>query len=306
MTVATSIDRPLFGALMIIGGMTLIGVIDNCVRIIADHVGLWQFHLTRTLMAAPVIVALAIVSGQRWLPNNWGAALLRTAFIAGSMLLYFGALPTAPVAQVAAGILTSPIWVLVITTAFLGGGVGPRRIFAVAIGFVGVCLILKPWEESFTIWSLAPLGAGVLYALAALTTRRHCANEPPLALVLLFFIALGLAGALGTTLLSVAPQPALETAAPFFFKAPHWPVAGEGWFWIAVQAFGSIICVFLTTRGYQSADTSYVALFDYTFIVSAGVTGWIVWGDRLDALALTGAALIVGAGAFIAMRLEAR
>lgn len=299
-----SIERPLYGAAMIVCGMSLIGVIDNCVRIIADHAGLWQFHLMRSLMAAPAIVAIAIALGVEWRPRRLGPAMIRTGCIAGAMVLYFGALPTAPVAQVAAGLLTSPIWVLLITALLLGGRVGPRRVLAVAVGFLGVCLILKPWQEGFTLWSLAPVLAGGLYACGAITTRRLCADEPPLGLILLFFIALGAAGAVGTAALAIWPAPGLEAEAPFFFKPPIWPVAGAGWFWIVVQAFGSILCVLLTTRGYQSAETSYVALFDYSFIISAGLTGWLVWGDRLDDAALAGVALIVAAGAFIALRME--
>lgn len=301
-----SAERPLYGALMIVAGMSLIGVIDNFVRVIADHVGLWQFHFTRTLIAAPAIILICSVLGIEWRPHRLGPALIRTACVAGAMLLYFGALPTAPIAQVAAGLLTSPIWVLAITAAFLSGSVGPRRIAAVLIGFAGVCLILRPWESDFTLWSLTPLFGGLLYACGAIATRRLCSNEPPMALILLFFLALGFAGAAGTAALSVWPAPGLALEAPFFFKAPKWPVAGEGWFWMAVQAFGSILCIFLMTRGYQSAETSYVALFEYSFIISAGITGWIVWGDRLDGMALTGIAMIVAAGAFIAMRMEAR
>lgn len=307
MTTAAPItaNRPLYGALMIICGMSLIGVIDNFVRIIAEHVGLWQFHLTRTLIAAPAIVAVCMVLGIEWRPRRLGPALIRTAFVAGAMLLYFGALPAAPVAQVAAGLLTSPIWVLAITAVFLSGSLGPRRVIAVALGFAGVCLVLKPWDGAFTIWSLAPLLAGFLYACGAVATRRLCSDESPVALVLLFFIALGLAGGVGTLALTIWPAPGLAEQAPFFFRAPTWPVAAEGWFWIGVQAFGSIICILFMTRGYQSADTSYVALFEYSFIISAGITGWIVWGDRLDNLALLGIALIVAAGAFIALRMEA-
>ncbi len=306
MTIAVSQDRPLFGAAMIVAGMTMIGVVDNCVRLIAEHVGLFQFHLLRTLLAIPLILLGARLSGLAWRPRRWGAALLRTAFVAGSMLLYFGALPAAPVAQVAAGLLTSPIWVLVLTAVATRSSVGPRRVAAVAMGFAGVCLILRPWEAAFTLWSVAPLGAGLLYACGAMTTRKLCADEPPLALILLFFAALGIAGAAGMTALSIWPRPDLAAEAPFFFAPPVWPVAGVGWSWIGLQAVASVICVFLTTRGYQSADTSYVALFDYAFIVSAGLTGWAVWGDRLDAGALTGIALIIFAGAFIARRIEGK
>ena len=183
-------NRPLYGALMIICGMSLIGVIDNFVRVIAEHVGLWQFHFTRTLIAAPTIILVCSLVGIEWRPKRLGPALLRTFCIAGAMLLYFGALPTAPIAQVAAGLLTSPIWVLAISAVFLSGALGPRRVIAVGVGFVGVCLILKPWQAGFTAWSLTPLMAGALYACGSIATRRLCADEPPIALVLLFFLAL--------------------------------------------------------------------------------------------------------------------
>lgn len=304
MSVALTQDRPLYGAAMIVAGMAMIGVVDNCVRIIAEHAGLFQFHLMRTLMAVPLILVAARLSGLAWRPRRWGPALLRTGFVAGSMLLYFGALPAAPVAQVAAGLLTSPIWVLVLTAFVVSGTIGPRRVLAVAMGFAGVCLILRPWEAAVTPWSLAPLGAGLLYACGALATRRLCADEPPLALILLFFVAMGAAGAVGVAALAIWPQPELALDAPFFFKPPVWPLAPAAWSWIGLQAVASVVCVFLTTKGYQSADTSYVALFDYAFIVSAGLTGWVVWGDSLDATALAGIALVIAAGAFIALRIE--
>ncbi|MEO1612745.1 MAG: DMT family transporter, partial [Pseudomonadota bacterium] len=260
----TAVERPLYGAMMIVAGLGLIGVIDNFVWIIAEHVGLWQFHFTRSALAAPLIILICTIFGIEWRPKRLGPALIRTAFIAGSMLLYFGSLPAAPIAQVAAGILTSPIWVLAITALFLSGSLGPRRVIAVAVGFAGVCLVLKPWQSDFTFWSLIPIAAGALYAGASITTRRLCADEPPIALVLLFFFALGIAGAVGMAALTIWPAPTLAEEAPFFFTAPTWPIASEGWFWMGVQAVGSIFCILLVTRGYQSADTSYVALFEYS------------------------------------------
>lgn len=295
-------DRPLFGALMIVGGMILIGIIDNCVRIIAGHVGLWQFHFIRSCMAVPMIFVLAGMLGWSWRPIVWRGALIRTGFIVTSMLLYFGSLPMAPIAQVAAGLLTAPIWVLLITVTVFRAPIGPRRIIAIGVGFAGALLILRPWTEAFSLWSLTPVAAGLAYAGASISTRRLCADEPPMALILLFFTGLGVAGALGAVGLAIWPQPDLSTSAPFFFENWRWPFAGEGWFWIAFQAAGSIICVFCVTRGYQSAETSSLALFDFTFLISASLTGWLVWGDAIDEQTAVGGALILGAGAFIALR----
>lgn len=303
MSMTTTIpNRPLYGAMMIIIGMLAIGIIDNCVRLIADHVGLWQFHGIRSLMAAPLIVIGCLLLNLRWLPISWRGALIRTTFLTLSMLLYFGALPTASVAQAGAGLFTSPIWVLVISALFLNAPIGPRRIIAVGLGFIGVLLILKPWQDTFTIWSLAPVAAGFLYALGALSTRRYCAEEPAPALMFLFFVGLGVTGWLGVAALSIWPQPGLVPEAPFFFLEWRWPIVLSGWGWIAFQAAGSIFCVFCVTKGYQSGDTTYIALFDYTFLLSASLTGWLAWGDVLDAYGFAGAALIIGSGVFIALR----
>ena len=302
MTVAAPTSRPLFGAAMIIGGMVLIGFIDNFVQVFADFAGLWQFHSLRSAIAIPTIFAVAWLAGFRLKPANWGGAMLRTVLIAASMLLYFGSLPMAPIAQVGAGIFTSPIWVLVFSTLLFRTPIGPRRILAVAIGFSGAMLILRPWEAGFTIWSVVPIVAGALYALAMIATRRYCADEPTLGLNLLFFAVLGGAGAAGAGVLHLAPQPDLAAEAGFFFQAWVWPLPATAWALLALQAFGSIIAVLMLTRGYQSAETSLVIPFEYTFLISASVTAWAIFGERVDQTTLIGMALIVGAGLFIATR----
>lgn len=287
---------------MIVAGMSVIGVADNFVRVFAEDAGLWQFHFMRALVAAPVILTLGRVLGWRLRPRRPAAALARTGLLAASMLLYFGSLPMAPVAQVAAGLFTSPIWVLLFSALLLGERIGPRRIAAVAVGFAGVLLVLRPWRAEFDLWSLAPVAAGMLYASAMLVTRRRCAEEPAMGLNLLFFLALGLAGAAGLAALELWPAPAAAGEAAFFFTPWRWPLSAEAWAVLIAQAFGSILGMFLLTRGYQSAETSFMALFDYAFLLTAGATGWLVFGDQLDAAALVGMAFIVGAGAFVMIR----
>ena len=293
-------DRPLFGAAMIVAGMSIIGVADNFVRVYAEHAGLWQFHFTRALLALPLILAASWALGWRLRPRRMGWSVLRSALLVTSMLLYFGSLPMAPIAQVAAGLFTSPIWVLVFSVALFRAPVGPRRVLAVGVGFIGVLMILRPWETAFTAWSLVPVASGLFLALANLVTRRACAEEPALGLNLLFFTGLGLAGAAG---LAVMGDAGLATGEASFFRSGWvWPLPGEAWAVIVMQAVVSVLAVFLITTGYQSADTSFMTLFDYTFLLTAGVTGWLVWGEALGPLALAGMALIVAAGAFIAQR----
>lgn len=295
-------SRPLYAAGLIVGAMALIGVIDNFVRLVAADVGLWQFHALRSAMAIPMILALCLFAGRRWRPRRWRPALARSALIVASMLLYFGSLPMAPIAQVGAGLFTSPIWVLVFSALIFGERIGARRAAAVAIGFAGVLTILRPWEAGFTPWALLPVAAGALYAFAMIVTRRWCADEPPLALNLMFFTGLGLAGLAGAAALTVVvPGAALTAAAPFFFTGWVWPLQDVTWGVLAMQAAGSVVAVLMMTVGYQSAPTAQLTIFDNAFLISAAAAGYLLWGDRLDGATLAGGGLIILAGAMIAL-----
>ena len=117
---------------------------DNHVRVIAADAGLWQFHATRTAMALVILGLVAVPLGLRLRPRRFGGVFARSAIHGAAMLIYFGALAFLPVAQVAAGLFTAPIFVLLISRFAFGHPIGPVRVFAVAMGFAGVLLVLGP------------------------------------------------------------------------------------------------------------------------------------------------------------------
>jgi drug/metabolite transporter (DMT)-like permease len=218
------------------------------------------------------------------------------------MILYFGALPAMPIAQVGAALFTAPIWVLVFARVLFGRRIGGRRLAAVGIGFLGVLLMLRPDPAALTPVTLMPLAAGALYGLGNLLTREWCADEPVGALLAGFFAAMGLASAaaLGAIWL-LAPVP---DAAPFLLEGWR-PVTGAFLLWTLVQAAGSLVAVGMLYRGYQSGETSALAVFEYTFLVVATLTAWFLWGETLDAASYAGMALIAGAGVVLAWRARA-
>jgi drug/metabolite transporter (DMT)-like permease len=84
-------------------------------------------------------------------------------------------------------------------------------------------------------------------------------------------------------------------AAPFLLEG--WRVPSPGFLaWTLVQAVGSLVAVGLLYRGYQSGETSALAVFEYVFLLTAGATAWILWGERIDALSGLGMAMIAGGG----------
>lgn len=293
--------RPLQAALSILAAMVLIGFIDNYVVVIAETGGLWQFHLLRTAMILPMLVAVALIFGVSLRPRRWQAVVGRSLFISTAMILYFGSLAFLPITQSVAGLFTSPLFVLLITGVFLRERVGPIRMLAAALGFGGVLLVLQPWGAEVSPWAALAVASGFFYAVGAMATRRWCAGEETLTLTGAMFVAMALWGVLGLGLLAIFPQDAPAGADGFVLRG--WVAPGGTFlFWTAVQAVGSLVAVWLITRAYQLGEAPFVALFEYSLLVSVSAWAFALKGERPDALALVGIALIVAAGAVIALR----
>ena len=287
-------------ALAILGYAVLIGFTDNFVQVIAQDAGLWQFHATRTAMAVVLFALAAPVFGLVLRPQNWRAVAARSAVLASAMLIYFGCLAFLTVAQVAAGLFTAPIFVLLIGRLVYGHRIGPFRVMAALIGFAGVVLVLGPTATEGLGWpSVLPVAAGALYALANLATREWCAGESAATLTLGFFVAVGLAGAVGMAVLTVAPLPVAEGADGFITRGPVWPT-GAFLFWTFVQALGSAVAVGLCIRAYQLAEANRVSVLEYVILPVSAAWGWILWSETLTWGAVLGMALIALAGALIA------
>lgn len=293
--------RPVLAAASVLAAMAAIGLIDNFVVVIAERHGLWQFHAVRTAMALPVIWLIARAGFGSLRPVSWRALAARSFFISAAMVLYFGALAFMPIAEVAAGLFTAPIWVLVISVAFLGRRVGPVRSLAALAGFAGVVMVLKPDAGGLSPVAVVPLLAGMLYAVGGILTREWCARESSLALLAGNFLALGLWGCLAIAVLGAFPQPVPEGPDGFVLRA--WAAPDAGFLgWVAVQAVGSLAGVWLLIRGYQLADTSFVSVFEFSFLIFASAWAWVLRGELPDAWAAAGIALIIASGATIALR----
>ena len=295
-------DRTLAAAALVLGYAVIIGFTDNYVRVIAEEGGLWQFHATRSVMAWMILLALMVPMGLRLRPRNLRAVVARSAIHGSGMLIYFGALAFLPVALVAAGLFTAPIFVLLISGFAFGHHIGPVRIAAVAVGFVGVVMVLGPQAlGGASLAAILPVAAGALYALGNVATREWCAEETAETLLGGFFLALGVLGAIGMAVLSVWPLDVPEGSAGFVMRGPVWP-SGTFLFWTFVQAAGSLLGVGMMIRAYQLADAGRVSVFEYVILPASAAWSWLIWGETLTPLAIAGMVLIAVAGMMIALR----
>jgi drug/metabolite transporter (DMT)-like permease len=284
-----------------VGSLAMLGLQDGIVKIASDAVSIWQFQFLRSAFNLLMLVALSRALWGATLPKVkriW-AVSLRSALLVGAMLLFFGGVPYLALSEMAAALYVFPLFIAVLSHVVLGETVGPRRIAAILAGFCGALLILKPASADFSAVSLMPVGAAFCYACTILTTRRLCREESPVALAYGVGVAFLLVGATGMVAFSGADPAAVD-----------WPYLLTGWrplaLWVVAAVF-ACSCLNLAAniglaKAYQSAEASWLAPFDYSYLIFATLWGYALFSDLPDLASGAGMALIAGAGAYVAWR----
>ncbi len=297
-----TMNRTILALVLVLGYAILIGFVDNLVRPVAETTGLWQLQMIRSGMVAVLVGLAALAMGLRLRPVRWRGVVARSVVQAAALLIYFGCLGFLTVAQAAAGLFTAPIFVLLIGRLVYGHPLGPVRIAAVAVGFVGVIMVLSPGSEApVTPAALLPIAAGALYALSNIATREWCEGESATVLMLGYFLALGLAGVVGVVVLAFLPPLDAPGAAGFVLRGWVAP-GGEFLLLAAAQAIGSAIGVTAIVRAYQVAEANRVSIFEYVVLPVSAIWSFLLWDERIGWLAVLGMVLIFAAGTAIALR----
>lgn len=292
---------PILASVLMISAMAIIGVIDNVVILLAETVGLWQFHLSRALLMLPLIFGLSLLGLGGMRPKRFGPVILRSVLITLAMLFYFASLAVMPIAQALAGLFTSPIFVLLISALAMKQRIGPWRIVAVLLGFAGILCVLQLDPYDFDTRSLLPVAGGLFYALSAVITRSHCSDESTVALLAAMIITLGAAGGIGLLVLELIPVAAPDGPDGFAARGWVWQMQ-PALLWIAIQAVGSTIAVFMLIKAYQVGEPSYVAVFEYSVMIFGPLFAFAAFGQAIGSMQISGIGLIAIAGSLLGWR----
>ncbi|WP_299966145.1 DMT family transporter [uncultured Roseobacter sp.] len=176
-----------------------------------------------------------------------------------------------------------PLLVAALSGPVLGEAVGWRRWAAIAVGFVGVMIILEPGWSVFDPMAVIPLVAALMFALYGLLTR-YAARQDTTATS---FFWTGVAGAVTMTLIGLA-----------FWEA----MTAPDWGWMATLCVTGVCGHWLLIRCYEVAEASSVQPFAYFQLVFAALVGITVFGETLRPNVAVGVAVIVAAGLFTLWR----
>ena len=289
------------GAILLVLGVAIFGFADNLTLMVSDQVGVGQFHFSRSIITLALVFIFSHIFGYSLRPKLWRPLLARTGFIVFAMLIYFSVIPMMPIAEAGAGLFTSPIFVLLFSSFLFKEKIGWRRTLAVFIGTIGVLLIIQPGLGGFSIYHLLPVLSGASYALGSIITYRYLSNESPMAILFSFLLAIGLCGALVSSTFTIYPvSNVFQQKAPFLFSGWR-PLEASFWMWITIIAICTFLALSLMTKAYQIAKTSYAAIYEYAYLLSAGIFSWAFWNVTPNIMGFWGIMLIVIAGVVIAL-----
>ncbi|MGZ2256246.1 DMT family transporter [Roseobacter sp. A03A-229] len=283
----SSLSPNAIGALLMVASMACFTINDALLKATGGAVPLFQLLALRGVLATALIAGLAWSRGAFEAPiarQDRGWIGLRSASEVGAAYFFMTALLNMPLANITAILQILPLTVTLCSALIFREAVGWRRMTAIAVGFCGMLLIVRPGTEGFTIWSVYALVAVVCVTARDLITRRISPAAP--SLLVTFSASLGVMLAAGAASLTTAWVP-LTVPLGLLIAASSVFIVGGYYFSVQVMRQG---------------DVSFVAPFRYTGLLWALILGWLVFGEWPTALTLLGAGIIVGASAYTMVR----
>ena len=290
-------NRQMRAALLALFASATLSFIDNFVGPVAEEASIWQFQVVRTLIVIPILLTFARVTGQRVRPVSLRKTALRSFAVSTGLLIYFAALGVLPVAQAGAGLFSAPIWVLLFSALLFAARITLFQVGAMLTGFAGVLMLLQPDLTALSVLSLMPLVAGIFYGLGMLLTPYLCQDETPIALAMGIFVIMGTISLALLAYFTVFP-----VAEPTFLTG-GWVAPTSRFFWLtALQGVGAVIAVSCIAEAYRIGTPSYVAVFEYSFLIFASLWAFLLWGLVSNAMALAGIIVILVSGVALTLR----
>lgn len=281
----SSPDRVRGGIVSMLVAVLFFAVMNALAKLLAEDYPVAEVAFFRNAFALiPAIAMLALGGGREALRTKhlfghfWRAVIGLT-----SMLLLFLSYHLMPLADAVALSFSSPLFLTLLSVPILGERVGPYRWSAVAVGFVGVLIIVQPGSAMLNTGALVGVAAAVAYSFAMIAIRQLGRTEAPVTTVFYFTAFATLLTALALPFTWVTPSP-------------------YGFGLMALMGLVGGGAQYFLTRAYADAPTAVVSPFSYVGILWATLFGWLLWDDRPGVPVLVGAAIVIASGLMILYR----
>lgn len=271
-----------------IGWMVLTGLMFVCVTCIVRYLGTDLPAVEAAFLRYLIGLVLVLPALYGVIKARPSGSIVSLYVVRGlvhgiSVFLWFFAMARVPIAEVTAIGYTSPIFVTIGAAMFLGERLFVRRIAAVAIGFLGTLIILRPGFQEIGIGQLAQLAAAPFFATSFILAKKLTERQDPGAIV---------------AMLSLMCTLALLPAAIAQWRTPTL----EELFWLTTIAAFATTGHYTLTKAFGAAPITVTQPVGFLQLVWAALLGMVLFGEALDPFVFVGGAIIVGAATYISHR----
>ncbi len=275
------------GALILMVAALLFSVMSMLIKLLGETLHVTQILLLRQVIMT-AIVAPSILSGFPGVlkANRPGLQIIRIIFALGAMLMGFTTVIELPLADAMALGFAKSFFVTIFAVLILSEVVGARRWIAVAVGFVGVLIMLQPGTDAFSIYGLMGVAAAGCAGLVMVIVRLMSRTDSPTTILTWQAIGVGLCVAIPGIWLW------------------EWPTVNQ---WLLILAMGitSYLAQMANILAYKWGEASMLASLDYVRLIYATLLGWLVFSTLPGPATWAGAGIIVAASVYTIWR-EAR
>ena len=276
----------LHALLTMLVAVAVFSTMDAGLKLLSAHYPPFQVACLRAAASLPLVLswALSTAGAATLLRVRWSLHLLRGAMGVAMMASFVYALRSLPLATAYSIFFVAPLMITGLSGPFLGEQVGARRWIAIAVGLVGVLVLLRPSGAGmFSLAALAVLLAALMYAATAITVQLLARTDSTQAMMvwIMVFMALG-AGAIAW---------------------PHWIALRAQDLWlIAYVGVAGAVGQYAITEAFRLGEASMLAPLEYTALVWGVLLDVTLWHALPDAVTWVGAAIIIGSGLYLVRR----
>ncbi|HZD25596.1 MAG TPA: DMT family transporter [Alphaproteobacteria bacterium] len=257
------------GALVSFSAMALAG------RELSSEISLFQVLFLRNVICLAVLGMLAGRLGWRQLATrNLRLHVLRNSVHYAASYCWFLGVVAIPLSEVFAIEFTAPIWTALLAALFLREPLTRQRVGAIALGFVGILVILRPGAAIVHPAAFAVLAAAVGYGSVYVVTKRLTGQDSPFVIVFYMNLVQLMIGVAPTLWHWVTPSAVLLP-------------------WVAVVGISGLTSHYCISRAMAHADATVVAPLDFLRLPLIAVVGWLLYAEPLNPFVALGAALVV-------------
>jgi drug/metabolite transporter (DMT)-like permease len=289
------------GIVAMVLGVFFFTIQDLIIKMISGGYPVHEIVFVRSFAAILIIGVIArFDQGFAGLKTSrLGLHIARSIVMFGAYTLYYLGLASLSLADTTVISYAAPFFIATLALVFLGERVSTAQWGAIAVGFLGVLIVMRPGSGLFNAAALLPLAAAMLYAVAQMLARYIGRTDTGSSLAFYLTVAFVVLSGLCGIVFQLLPLPVLGNPSFDFLVRPWaWPTNYD----LALMLICGLVAslgIYCLSQAYRLAPAALVSSFEYSSIPWVILWGVLFFGQWPTLATIGGVILVVSSGLFM-------